>query len=313
LLFAFFALISADCITGVDTTAYNAYTSCQSLVLAGTATAATKAASICSCINTMAAASSTNCDTATITIDGLCAAATALSGIGVAGTYDFGTCNTCANPPASPLLPTACSRCIMNLVSCVSTGYYGLATYPAIAYMALNGTCKCVGQFYSCFSGCGSPGSQYINQYCNTYSFCNCDGSYNTGRAAAVVTYLKTLGFTTFHAYFVSKSGAVSIDCITKTAAAGSNIDGTRFFCDIDFGGTSVSYANVHVWIEGYLGKTVNFVLGQIATAPLGVSLKRDSEEIAVSSTYTFQVNSGAKMSVFGGALLMALAAFFAF
>jgi len=311
LLFAFFAYLNADCNAVIDSAALTTYSTCQTTAITGSTPVATKAAAVCTCLSNYASTASANCDTSTIAIDGACAAATALNAIS-SGTYDFGTCSPCANPPPSPLLPTACSRCIMNFVACATTGYFNLQTYPAVSLMVLNGTCKCIGQFYSCFSSCGSPASQYLNNYCNAYSFCNCDGSFNTGRALAVVNYLKTAGFGLFHAYFVSKSGAGSIDCITKTTSAGSALDGTRFICDIDFGTSTPSYSNVHLWVEGYIGKTVSFALGQLPAGPI-VSLKRDSEEIAVSSTYTFQVNSGAKMSVFSGALLLALAAFFAF
>jgi len=311
LLFAFFAYLNADCTPAIDATALTTFSTCETTALLGSGSASTKASAVCTCLTAYAATSSPNCDSSTIAIDGACAAATALGAISTAGTYDFSTCNPCANPPASPLLPTACSRCIMNLVACATTGYYSLQTYPAITNMVLNGTCKCIGQFYSCFSSCGSPASQYLNNYCNAYSFCNCDGTFNTGRAAAVVTYLKNAGFTLFHSYFLTKSGAITIDCLSKTTSAGSALDGTRFICDIDFGTTSPSYSNVHLWVEGYIGKTVSFALGQVPAGPI-VSLKRDSEEIAVSSTYTFQVNSGTKMSVFSGALLLALAAFFA-
>jgi len=314
LLFAYSA--HSACATISDTLAEASYVSCQTNVILTNAPVATKAASVCTCLNNLVGNLTPNCDANTLSVDAYCAGATALNAIGLTGAYDFSTCSACATPPASPLLPSACSTCIMKLVSCATTGYFNLQTYPAVTYPLLSTTCNCVGSFYNCFAGCGSPASQYLTSYCQQYSFCNCDGSVNTVAAANLVTYLKSLSFAPLHAYVLSKSGVLSIDCATKTTAAGTSLDSDRFICDINFA-SAVNYTNVHLWVGGYIGKSVNIVIGSFPSGPLVATLKRDNldtELTSATTTYTFQVTSdSARMAAVSGALLLVLGLFIAF
>jgi len=235
----FTSFVSADCVQNGLIKASTAFGLCQTEAIIGSITDGT-GGKVCNCIGNFSVAAGLNCDATTLAILDYCAGATIVAAALSNSNYDFGSsCNSCANPPASPNWPSTCSKCFESYTACLSTGSFDLKARTSVALsFSISQTCSCIGQFVSCFEGCNSPLSNYATNICNNFNtLCACNGT-TTVKAAIgdIVKYLKST-WTNFNSFLLNLQGTpiTSVDCQTKTTNLGSTLATGRFVCDFTF------------------------------------------------------------------------------
>jgi len=319
-LFSFVALstVNGQCNTNAITTAGSNFVSCETNALTANSPA-NVASALCTCASnyvTDSASGSSGCDAVTLAVDGYCSAFTIISEVQDSN-YNFGSCSVCANPPSSPNFPPSCSNCIQSYTSCLTTGLFSLEVAPSVALsFSLVQACQCLSSYFSCFAGCNSPLSSYVNTDCNLYSFCGCNGNgAGVVDVTAAITYLKSTNFVQFQYSITTSSGGVvvDIDCETPTANT-PGLANDRILCDITFNGTiTVNWTQVHIWITSFVGTKVHIgdtviLTGEVSEA--WISPKRDVDT-ELSNTYTIQAVSASSTGVTLIALVLALCVVF--